>query len=435
MTPDTAGQFACRTCGTPLNRYVNITTNEVRFTHPISAGQRPDHQPDPVPAGQVDARYVCDFCSDEKIVYTYRVRPIEVVALGANEGLVHQYGSDWAACIECAQLVDARDVDGLHARVLRCGPPLPRQATAGIRTMQQTVLASILPGRTLATIGRWPATPLPAPTLPKVRDRLAQLIRGDDDLPPHLNHPDTRRRIAAGLDAAQLYWIDAEFTDLARHAARSLPATTVSATTAPTPHGLLAWAQPVGPGDDLTAASWTCGPDGIHVVCYRSIGTGLHTTALQRLREQVGWLIPAHTTHLQPDQAVNADSPASTVIAAWLLIGQKLAETAPIPVEKTIRKAYQRGGRPAPEVRLVRIRGSAAAATTRTAHPSGNRASRDREHRWWVRGHWRNQPYGPGRTQRRLIYIDPHIRGPEGKPIKPSTTVHILGGDREPKSS
>jgi hypothetical protein len=28
-----------------------------------------------------------------------------------------------------------------------------------------------------------------------------------------------------------------------------------------------------------------------------------------------------------------------------------------------------------------------------------------------VRGHWRNQAYGPGRTLRRLIWIEPHVRG------------------------
>lgn len=31
----------------------------------------------------------------------------------------------------------------------------------------------------------------------------------------------------------------------------------------------------------------------------------------------------------------------------------------------------------------------------------------------WVRGHWRNQPHGPGRTERRLTWIRPFVRGPD----------------------
>lgn len=30
-----------------------------------------------------------------------------------------------------------------------------------------------------------------------------------------------------------------------------------------------------------------------------------------------------------------------------------------------------------------------------------------------VRGHWRNQAHGPGREQRKMIWIDPHVRGPD----------------------
>jgi hypothetical protein len=42
------------------------------------------------------------------------------------------------------------------------------------------------------------------------------------------------------------------------------------------------------------------------------------------------------------------------------------------------------------------------------------------------------QPFGPGRTQRRLIYIDPQLRGPHDKPIKAGTTVRILGTTAPP---
>jgi len=32
-------------------------------------------------------------------------------------------------------------------------------------------------------------------------------------------------------------------------------------------------------------------------------------------------------------------------------------------------------------------------------------------HSWFVRGHWRNQPYGSNRSQYKKIWIEPHIKG------------------------
>jgi hypothetical protein len=52
-------------------------------------------------------------------------------------------------------------------------------------------------------------------------------------------------------------------------------------------------------------------------------------------------------------------------VTTWLLIMQKLAEVTPTEPEKPIRKAYQRTGRQAPEVRLVRLRGTTTAARSR----------------------------------------------------------------------
>lgn len=50
-----------------------------------------------------------------------------------------------------------------------------------------------------------------------------------------------------------------------------------------------------------------------------------------------------------------------------------------------------------------------AAPVSDSAHSIGRRL----DHTVWVRGHWRNQPYGEGRTQRKWIWIRPHTRGPD----------------------
>lgn len=46
-------------------------------------------------------------------------------------------------------------------------------------------------------------------------------------------------------------------------------------------------------------------------------------------------------------------------------------------------------------------------------------------HRWIVRGHWRNQPFGPGRKQRRLQWIAPYIKGPEGTDVVVPEEVQV----------
>jgi hypothetical protein len=47
-------------------------------------------------------------------------------------------------------------------------------------------------------------------------------------------------------------------------------------------------------------------------------------------------------------------------------------------------------------------------------------------HRWLVRGHWRQQWY-PTLNEHRLIYINPHVKGPESKPFIVHDKVNILG--------
>lgn len=39
--------------------------------------------------------------------------------------------------------------------------------------------------------------------------------------------------------------------------------------------------------------------------------------------------------------------------------------------------------------------------------------------RWAVRGHWRQQPVGEGRKQRRTVWVHPHVKGPDDRPFKP----------------
>lgn len=65
----------------------------------------------------------------------------------------------------------------------------------------------------------------------------------------------------------------------------------------------------------------------------------------------------------------------------------------------------------------------------RPSHPgerTGGGSPVEHDHRWPVRGHWRNQPCGPGHQDRRRIWIDEHVAGPEDKPLKQGTRVYRI---------
>jgi hypothetical protein len=285
------------------------------------------------------------------------------------------------------------------------------------------------PGRTLLTTSRWSLAHLRAATLPKVRDRLAGLLRGPVRLPAPLHGAELRGLLADGLDHARLYWIDPQFTALVADVQADLPDTSITERIVPPGGGLLTWPTPVDQRHRIAAASWTPRQDGWQILCYRSVGTDLPADLMETVRHEIGWLIPIHAVYIRRDAAVNGSDSLAALVATWLIIAQQLTEEAPVSVDPPIRKAYARARRQPPDVRLVRIKPSRPPSTTTTGErtPAG-RAKPD--HRYWVSGHERNQAYGPGRSLRRRIDIDPYLKGPEDKPIKASTTVRVLGSVR-----
>ena len=42
-----------------------------------------------------------------------------------------------------------------------------------------------------------------------------------------------------------------------------------------------------------------------------------------------------------------------------------------------------------------------------------------------VQGHWKRQPHGPGKAERKIIWIQPYWRGPDDK-TPPEATRHTL---------
>jgi hypothetical protein len=282
-------------------------------------------------------------------------------------------------------------------------------------------------GRTLLTSTQWPPARITADMLPKIRDRLTGLLRAPADLPAPINDPEQRRSLADQLDPATMYWINQVFTDLVSAVSSDQPTARATDDIAPTPAGLIAWPGPVGATRQLAAVSWTPHANGWYLIGYRSNGRAVDEDLMPALRHEIGWLVPIHAEYIARRTALDGGHPLGPLITTWLLISQQVAEAVGAKLPKGIVKAYQRSNRPAPDVRIVRIKPRTTPTPERSE--SGSIRSRSRpDHRFWVSGHERQQAYGPGRALRRPIDIQPFLKGDESLPIKLSTTVRVLGG-------
>ncbi|KAB1118472.1 hypothetical protein F6X54_03275 [Micromonospora aurantiaca] len=417
-------EMACRTCLVPLNTMGTPPTH----VHPVHLATD-GHAPAPVPVSQLATVHrTCDFCGDPYPIWTLHGANVTAVAIGSTATLVQNFGETWAACATCQTHIDDGRPDLVVDRAVQALDVGTKPEVRGrIQELHLAFLDARLPGRTLLTTTAWPAASIAAKDLPKVRDRLTHLYRGNDDVPAALGLTGARGQIADGLDQSRLYWIDDDFTDLAEHAATQLTALTIGHDLGPPANVLITWSRPVTQ-HQIIAASWTLANDGWQVVLYRAIGAGLEGKPLQRLREQVGWLVPMTAAHLTEQHLIDADHPAAALFATWLLIAQKAAEVDVARVDKTIAKAYARTKRDQPEVRIVRIRGRRSPSDAAETTPGEQ--GRLQSSRFWVSGHWRNQAHGPGRSLRRPVYINPFLKGPAESPVKTSTTVRMLSSHK-----
>lgn len=95
--------------------------------------------------------------------------------------------------------------------------------------------------------------------------------------------------------------------------------------------------------------------------------------------------------------------------ALWLLLSQR--NVTDVSEESLPRAARRRAEHECSHstVRVVRL-------PRRASHGDGTRDV-DWHHRWIVRGHWRQQPWGPERKRVRPVWIAPYVKGPEDAPM------------------
>ena len=226
----------------------------------------------------------------------------------------------------------------------------------------------------------------------------------------------------AGLAASSLYYVSRDMTDLATSAAESLPEWSPAAAV-PEPFGLLGWAKPAGvfdwpvPGGTerivmpVDAVLWGVKNGSVAVSCaFRTdriaekLSPGL--ARLPLLSHPVGvWDLEQPVAHRVEDGRV---APLAILGSAWLLMGQVRVAAA-----RTIGGGGSGGGesfaalQDSAPVSLIELR----RPVRDTAGDTGGGRRRRSDKRWWVTGHWREARVGPGRTLRRPVWVNPHIKG------------------------
>lgn len=274
------------------------------------------------------------------------------------------------------------------------------------------------------------------------------------------------------VTGAELYWISAPMTELARHAAASLPTYDLYPHDLPSPVGLMVFETPlasyVNPADrrvQIVAVSW--GPwdgpggawehGGIWITFYSHPAavlppeifadgsadlTGLGPLLVPLNGEagtegamlgpiaatlppvlpdnEAGWPFgPLPADHDFPE---NTTAPwALTLRSAFRLMQQPLAVRDTEHADRAARHRLARAGLPDADVRIIRVRRPQRPASDRDVAGSG----REYDHQWWVRGHWRRYWCGPGRARPEDRFIWPHLAGPDDKPVRGTERVQV----------
>lgn len=463
-----ADRMACRTCRQPLNVFTHA--DGVEYIH-ARAWAEHNHEPDPIPLADGEVEWVCDFCTDGEVTYAFYGARVSTVIPGF--GGANDTNGRWAACDQCAAYVRRGDIEGLVQHVMRTSPHASKETDVARRQYFFEYLTAMF-SQYVPSVFRWervtkpaPVTPLVAARMPRYRDALVRYWRSDlchrivatsadsDDpmflpgdvvgrpdafgtLAPYITLDEARRHcvdLGDSLAKAELYWVSAEFSVIAVKAGLALPDTTVREDELPARHGLICYAQPVAEdagGRPIIAVSWSITPLGVWVVGYIQPEASLRTVDRQKIRDDIGYLLPITTGGgIAFDETLTARHDVRglfrSLLATWFLLKQPgvVEPDAEVEVEPAIRKRYAREKRPQPKVHLVDLRRRP--RKKRDADDGEERTERVYSVRWIVGGKtggfWRDYRVGPGRKGRERKWIMPYVAGPDDKPLRDDGAV------------
>lgn len=241
--------------------------------------------------------------------------------------------------------------------------------------------------------------------------------------------------IADSLPAAGLFLVAQAMTAAAVDAARDVPPTTLLEVWPEQTAGIMAFegglpvldarGTPVRP----EVMTW-CHDD--HNAYFQLLArTSSLTGPIAQIAAAGGltWfpVVSCQTDLIEPldlDDFSNPNSPrcVSLALATWILM-----TTPTVADTRAVTAAGPRVGaggrrdvaRPVKVVELRRL------AHKPTQPGETDHAGRVYRHRWVVRGHWRQQAHGPGRSERRTTWVPSYVKGPQDAPFLPAETVFV----------
>ncbi len=241
-----------------------------------------------------------------------------------------------------------------------------------------------------------------------------------------------------------VYWIDPHVQQALNIAAETMPTKAPSSFSLPSSRGLVVFST--DNGQCIAALSWTPMSiyrkrgDDVHEIQTWKPGLDLDMINLtgfgfaadlcdrvynvkispDRFWENARGLIPhfMHWIAAGEDRMNDDDVGASMrewMFAFWAFCEQRLLVPEAPMVPRQVRRRLTREGGDISKIKIVTLR--------RLYNPTTNKHQKmDHDHRWMVRGFWRNQWY-PRQQRHRTIWIHPYIKGPEDKPIVKKQTI------------
>lgn len=271
------------------------------------------------------------------------------------------------------------------------------------------------------------------------------------------------RRQKATLDAAGLYFVNEDMTDLAVTIGEGLDTYAVLAEQdLPEDHGLLMWSRRfIEPEDDglwlaPIAVTWSAVGDRINIALYDHLPSlpnrAQAQSDLRRMQEagtpaaEAPALVPLWETRMRADGrdrpwvATEDNDPVShrtlrTLLATWLLLRQptdtrkSLHSVEEVPASKAAQKQIRRaGGDPTQTARYITLR--KALRPTESDDAGAQHAGKIYRHRWFVRPHRRTYPDQEHPAGKSRKWVGPYLvvpRGCEDAPIlNPENLVNVL---------
>lgn len=284
---------------------------------------------------------------------------------------------------------------------------------------------------------------------------------------------DWRNCLVEQLPSVEMFYVDADTTELVAQAAAAKPRYQLWEDKLPADAGLIVFEHPycvvpaevLEPGQrvELVAALWFKVDDtgiggggnpapGVMLVTLQDTDVLLWTQpigdvvgtraeaqrAIQRLIADHGPL-SYHEEYPLPfgDRPWGEDTPeigikntaVGAALTAWILMDQRMTEVREEPPPRHQVERAAKTGRPRPKgVRVVTMRAPARRANPRQQRREGE-ASRTYTVRWPVTGYgyWRNTWYpSRGRHEEQFIEVPGYIKGPEGAPLINAERVNVL---------